>query len=39
MVQGIMIRTFSQDLVEKLADAAAIPVINGLSIDCRSQRE
>jgi ornithine carbamoyltransferase len=31
MVQGIMIRTFSQDLVEKLAEYAQIPVINGLT--------
>ncbi len=31
MVQGIMIRTFSQELVEKLAEYASIPVINGLT--------
>ncbi len=31
MVQGIMIRTFSQELVEKLAGYARIPVINGLT--------
>ncbi|HYK87280.1 MAG TPA: ornithine carbamoyltransferase [Acidobacteriota bacterium] len=31
MVQGIMIRTFSQELVEKLAECARIPVINGLT--------
>lgn len=31
MVQGIMIRTFSQELVEKLAEYARIPVINGLT--------
>lgn len=28
---GIMIRTFSQELVEKLAEYATIPVINGLT--------
>ena len=28
---GIMIRTFSQELVEKLAQYATIPVINGLT--------
>jgi len=31
MVQAIMIRTFAHDIVEKLAEYAAIPVINGLS--------
>jgi ornithine carbamoyltransferase len=31
MVQGIMIRTFSQELVEELARYARIPVINGLT--------
>lgn len=31
MVQGIMIRSFSQKLVEDLARAASIPVINGLT--------
>lgn len=31
MVQGIMIRTFSQELVEELAGYARIPVINGLT--------
>lgn len=31
MVQGIMIRTFSQETVEKLAEYAGIPVINGLT--------
>jgi ornithine carbamoyltransferase len=31
MVQGIMIRTFSQELVERLAESAGIPVINGLT--------
>ncbi|AQS07377.1 ornithine carbamoyltransferase [Clostridium beijerinckii] len=30
-IQGIMIRTFSQDEVEKLAKYASIPVINGLT--------
>ncbi|MBE6091338.1 MAG: ornithine carbamoyltransferase [Clostridium beijerinckii] len=30
-IQGIMIRTFSQDEVEKLAKHASIPVINGLT--------
>lgn len=30
-VQGIMIRTFSQDEVEKLAKYASIPIINGLT--------
>jgi len=31
MVQGIMIRTFSQELVEELARHASIPVVNGLT--------
>jgi ornithine carbamoyltransferase len=31
MVQGIMIRTFAHDIVELLAEHAAIPVINGLT--------
>jgi len=31
MVQGIMIRTFSHKIVEKVAEAACIPVINGLT--------
>jgi ornithine carbamoyltransferase len=31
MVQGIMIRTFAHDIVEKMAECAAIPVINGLT--------
>jgi ornithine carbamoyltransferase len=31
MVSGIMIRTFAHDLVERLAAAASIPVINGLT--------
>ena len=30
-VQGIMIRTFSQDEVEKLAKYSSIPIINGLT--------
>ncbi len=30
-VDGIMIRTFGQDIVERLAAAATVPVINGLS--------
>ncbi len=32
-IQGIMIRTFSQDEAEKLAKYASIPVINGLTDD------
>jgi len=31
MVQGIMIRTFAHDIVERMAQDAAIPVINGLT--------
>jgi ornithine carbamoyltransferase len=31
MVQGIMIRTFAQSIVDELAAAAAVPVINALS--------
>jgi ornithine carbamoyltransferase len=31
LVQAIMLRTFSHDTAERMADAAAIPVINGLS--------
>ncbi len=31
MVQGIMIRTFSQSIVDELAEAATVPVINALS--------
>lgn len=31
MVQGIMIRTFSHEIVEKMAEEASIPVINGLT--------
>jgi ornithine carbamoyltransferase len=31
MVQGIMIRTFAHEMVERMADYAAIPVINGLT--------
>lgn len=31
MVQGIMIRTFSHDIAEKMAAEASIPVINGLT--------
>jgi ornithine carbamoyltransferase len=31
MVQGIMIRTFGHDIVEKMAEWAGIPVINGLT--------
>jgi ornithine carbamoyltransferase len=31
MVQGIMIRTFSHEIVEQMAEYAAIPVINGLT--------
>ena len=31
MVQGIMIRTFSHEIVEQMAQHASIPVINGLT--------
>jgi ornithine carbamoyltransferase len=31
MVQGIMIRTFAREIVEQMAEHAAIPVINGLT--------
>jgi len=31
MVQGIMIRTFAHQVVERMAEYAAIPVINGLT--------
>ncbi len=31
MVQAIMIRTFAHEIVEKMAEHAAIPVINGLT--------
>jgi len=31
MVQGIMIRTFGHDIVERMAEHASIPVINGLT--------
>src|SRR5450756_648940 len=31
MVQGIMIRTFAHEIVEQMAEFAAIPVINGLT--------
>ena len=31
MVQGIMIRTFAHEIVEKMAEYAAIPIINGLT--------
>jgi ornithine carbamoyltransferase len=31
MVQGIMIRTFAHDIVERMAQYAAIPIINGLT--------
>ncbi len=31
MVQGIMIRTFAHDIVEKMAEWASVPVINGLT--------
>ncbi len=34
MVQGIMVRTFSHSIAEELAEAAAIPVINGLTDFC-----
>jgi ornithine carbamoyltransferase len=31
MVQGIMIRTFAHQIVERMAEYAAVPVINGLT--------
>ncbi len=31
MVQAIMIRTYAHDIVEKMAEFAAVPVINGLT--------
>jgi ornithine carbamoyltransferase len=31
MVQGVMVRTFSHDVIEELAHHATIPVINGLT--------
>jgi ornithine carbamoyltransferase len=31
MVDGVVIRTFAHEVVERLADVAAIPVINGLT--------
>jgi ornithine carbamoyltransferase len=31
MVDGVVIRTFAHEIVERLADAASIPVINGLT--------
>ena len=31
MVQGIMIRTFAHEIVEQMAEFAAIPIINGLT--------
>ena len=31
MVQGIMIRTFAHEIVERMAEYASIPVINGLT--------
>jgi ornithine carbamoyltransferase len=31
MVQGIMIRTFAHDVVERMAEHASIPIINGLT--------
>jgi ornithine carbamoyltransferase len=34
MVQGIMVRTFSHSIVENMAEAASIPVINGLTDFC-----
>ena len=34
MVQGIMIRTFSHDIVVEMAQTASIPVINGLTDYC-----
>src|SRR3974377_184421 len=34
MVQGIMVRTFAHEIVEKMAEYAAVPVINGLTDYC-----
>lgn len=31
MVQGIMIRTFAHEIVERMADYASVPIINGLT--------
>jgi len=31
MVQGIMIRTYSHEIVEQMAVYASIPIINGLT--------
>jgi ornithine carbamoyltransferase len=31
MVQGIMVRTFAHDIVERMAEYASIPIINGLT--------
>ncbi|MFO7693091.1 MAG: ornithine carbamoyltransferase [Vicinamibacterales bacterium] len=31
MVQGIMIRTFAHDIVERMAEWASVPVVNGLT--------
>src|SRR5689334_16837324 len=31
MVQGIMIRTFAHEIVERMAEYASVPVINGLT--------
>jgi ornithine carbamoyltransferase len=31
MVQGIMIRTFGHDIVERMAEYASVPIINGLT--------
>ena len=31
MVQGIMIRTFAHEIVEKMAEWASVPIINGLT--------
>ena len=31
MVQGIMIRTFAHDIVERMAEYASVPVVNGLT--------
>lgn len=31
MVQGIMIRTFAHEIVEKMAEYASIPIVNGLT--------